>query len=370
MTSAAEIKHPVEWPDNQRDAVEMIRSAGVSGAGGAGFPAYAKWKQVDSTPYLLVNHQESEPNYWIDKWLGRERAGELAALFEALLREVFEVVVVSVKLKDRDSYMQELEAELGGSVRMPEELPLDPETESGVVFAYTENTYQYGMENVLLQTVAGTVVGDGLPMDHGWLVQNTESLVNIHSAVTTGTPVTQKYVHVDGDGVDHRFFEAPVGTPAETLFERAGLSGEALSELVFADGGPGWCFAVEESPADYGLGKGTNCLLALDTDTAEANRLGGGRIDVLDSRAWADQQIETAPTASLDPEYVEIPLITNPDLAGRVQPSEPEVGVGQRVEVGEQIAKPSHDGISVPVHASIDGTVTAITDECITVRAS
>jgi Na+-translocating ferredoxin:NAD+ oxidoreductase RnfC subunit len=95
MTSAAEIKHPVEWPDNQRDAVEMIRSAGVVGAGGAGFPAYAKWKQVDSTPYLLVNHQESEPNYWIDKWLGRDRAGELAALFEALLILVAVILLIA-----------------------------------------------------------------------------------------------------------------------------------------------------------------------------------------------------------------------------------------------------------------------------------
>ena len=31
------------------------------------------------------------------------------------------------------------------------------------------------MENVLLRLVAGVVMSDDLPMNHGWIVQNTES---------------------------------------------------------------------------------------------------------------------------------------------------------------------------------------------------
>jgi Na+-translocating ferredoxin:NAD+ oxidoreductase RnfC subunit len=44
-----------------------IRNAGVSGAGGAGFPSHAKWDRLDEVDHLLVNHQESEPNYYLDK---------------------------------------------------------------------------------------------------------------------------------------------------------------------------------------------------------------------------------------------------------------------------------------------------------------
>lgn len=155
-----------DWPEIQPDGVELIHDAGVAGAGGAGFPSYTKWEHANSTDYLLMNHQESEPNYYIDKWIGEEYAEEFAILFDLLLDEVFDVIVVGAKWKDRE-YLAELEVKTSGTVHPPDELPLDPEDESGVVFAYTENQYQYGMESVLLNTVADTVIGEDLPMDHG-----------------------------------------------------------------------------------------------------------------------------------------------------------------------------------------------------------
>lgn len=368
MTATAPLEYrSVDWPDG--DAPSVIQRAGVAGAGGGGFPSYAKWAAADSAEYLLMNHQESEPNYRIDKWLGREHAAELASLFDAVLDQVFEVVVVGAKRKDRDPHMRALEAHTNGTVRMPEELPLDPDAESGVVFAYTDNEYQYGMESVLLQTVAGTVIGNDLPIDHGWVVQNTESLYNIHQAVTAGKQVLRKYVHVDGVGLRHRFLDVPIGTPASVLVEAAGRDPETIgTDAVLANGGPGWCFAIDEAPSEFGVRKQTNCLLVLDRETAEQNRLGESRIDALDAHDWLEQQIESEPTAQIEPEFVRVPLITNPELAGTVQPSEPTVSVGNCVETGDVIAAPAPDGVSTPTYASIDGTVTDIDDQYITIH--
>ena len=358
-----------EWPDVRTQGSELIRAAGVAGAGGAGFPAYAKWTDLEAVDSLLVNHQESEPNYYIDKWLGKTRAATFAALFDALLEQAFDLIVVGAKWTDRDAYLRDLEAETGGTVVRPDELPLDRDERSGVVFAYTENKYQYGMESVLLKTVDGTVIGNDLPTDHGWLVQNTETLYDISRAFRDGTPVTRKYVHVSGEVPRDRFLEVPIGTPASDLLRAAGRPPESLpSDAVVADGGPGWCFEIEAPLEEYGVRKHTNCLLVLDEEIVAENTYGEGRIDVLEAYDWTDREGETEPTGTLEPSRVRIPLATNPEPAV-VEPAEPVVAVGDRVEPGDRIATPSSDGISNPQHASLAGEVTAVSASAVEIES-
>lgn len=346
-----------------------MRNAGIGGAGGAGFPTYAKWERAESVDSLLVNHQESEPNFFVDKWLGRTHTGALATLFDALLDRLFDVIVVGTKATDRNKYTSELEAATDATVYLPEELPID-DTETGVVFAYTEDRYEYGMESVLLRLVGDTVIGNDLPMDHGWIVQNTESLYNIYRSLTEGTPVTHKHLHVDGDVPRHRFLRAPIGTPATELLEAAGCSVAKLPEdAVLADGGPGWCFLIDE-PEQFGIRKRTNCLLLTDEETAKEHTLGEDRINLLGEYDRAEQEMETEPTATIEPDYVRIPMISNPAFEGVVQPSEPIVQTGDRVETGQMVATPSATGISIPHHASIDGTVRAVSERCVEIEAN
>jgi Na+-translocating ferredoxin:NAD+ oxidoreductase RnfC subunit len=338
-----------------------LRNAGVSGAGGAGFPTHAKWEHLDDVPFLLVNHQESEPNYYIDKRLGEARAAEFGSFFDALLEQAFELIVVCGKETDRERWMGDLEEVTESTVYTSEQLPLDPVEESGVVFAYTEDRYEYGMENVLLRLVADVVLQDELPMDHGWIVQNTETMDNVLRVLDEGEPVTRKYVHVDGNVPRHRFLEVPVGTPAATLLEAAGRPDAELADgETLADGGPGWCFEVEASPTEFGVSKRTNCVLVLDEEVVAENTLGDGRVNVLNAYDWSGDH-ETEP-ATVAPDAVRVPLITNPDFGDVVARSRPIVDEGADVAEGEMIAVPGDDGVSNAQHASIDGTVTAVTD--------
>lgn len=341
-----------------------IRNAGVSGAGGAGFPTHAKWRRLDDADHLLVNHQESEPIYYMDRWLGRERAGAFAALFEALLDSAFETVVVTPKLKNR-GWTRPLEAMTDATVYRPEDLPIDPDDESGVVFAYTEDRYKYGMESVLLNVVAGTVVGSDLPMDKGWIVQNTETLWNVYRALDRGQPTTRTFVHVAGNVPRHRFLDVPIGTPAADLLDAAGRPIGSLSDAeVLLHGGPGWSFRTDGTPDEFRVSKRTNGILVLDAETVAANTYGDGRIDVLDARDW-DGDHETAPT-TLDPDAVGVPLASNPAI-GPVSPGDPLVSPGDRVARRDMIAAPG-DGISNAHHAPIDGIVTDVTERRIDIR--
>ncbi len=345
-----------------------IRNAGIGGAGGAGFPSYAKWERVEEVDSLLINHQESEPNFFVDKWLGQTHTAALATLFDALLDRLFDVIVVAAKEVDRNEYTSELEAATDATVYLPEELPVD-DAETGVVFAYTDDRYEYGMESVLLRLVDGTIIRDDLPMDHGWIVQNTESIYNMYRTFTEGTPVTHKYLHVDGEVPRHRFLRAPIGTPATELLRAAGRPVTELpADAVLADGGPGWCFLIDEPPDRFGIRKRTNCLLVIDEETATEQTLGEDRINILTEYDHSKQEMETEPTATIDPDYVRIPLITNTAFQGIVEPSHPIVEPGDYVETGQMIATPNSMGISIPQHASIDGTVTDVSERCIEIE--
>ncbi|MFW6153010.1 MAG: NADH dehydrogenase subunit [Halobacteriota archaeon] len=346
---------------------DVVQRAGVAGAGGAGFPSYAKWTRIDEVDHLMVNHQESEPNYYIDKWLGKEYPDLFADLFDRLLDELLQTVIIGAKEKNREEWMGPLEEAAPGTVYLPDDLPIDADEESGVVYTYTVDTYQLGMESVLLNMAVDTIIGRDLPMDHGFIVQNTETLYNIRNAIEDGTPVTDKWVHVGGDVPTHRFLEVPVGTPASDVLEAGGLEGGELPEgAIMADGGPGWCFECDLGPETFGVTKRTNALLVLDRATAEEYTFGDGRINLLEERGWGSEDDEREPSERLEPEEVHIPLITNPDFEGIVAPSEPVVEVGDAVTVGDVVAEPA-EGISNFQHASIDGTVTDITDRHVVV---
>jgi len=361
-------------PDELQSAV---REAGVSGAGGGGFPAYVKWHHLDDARHLLVNHQESEPNCYLDKWIGREYADELAALFEGLLAAELETVVVGAKHGDRDPWLRPLEAATDATVYRPADLPLDPDDEDGVVVAYTDDTYEHGMENVLLRVVADTVIGKDLPVDYGWIVQNTETVHNICRALTEDAPVLQKYVHVDGvaaDGtrLEHRLLDVPVGTAAAELLAAAGAEPlDPGDDRVLAEGGPGWCFAVHRPPERFGVRKHTNCLLVLRESTVEANTYGNGRVNVLEDHDWSLADPDTDPTR-LDPDRVHVPVVTNPDYGDLVAPSTPAVELGDHVERGDRVADPvpNGDGFCVAHHAPIDGQVVDVTHHEVEIRRS
>src|ERR687890_1504508 len=85
------------------EAVEIMRQAGIDGAGGGGFPTYFKYKNPQ--PHLIVNATESEPGYWGDKLVHKEYLEEFLRLFEAMKTIFdFEQITLAVHEKDREWY--------------------------------------------------------------------------------------------------------------------------------------------------------------------------------------------------------------------------------------------------------------------------
>lgn len=357
MDSIGEILSALTVPE----IVSRIQEAGVAGAGGAGFPSYVKWQSLDDIDHLLINHQESEPNYYADKWLGREHAREFTGFFSALTATFLQSVVIGTKEKYRTDWMGPLEELLEPKLFTADDLPADINELASVNIAYTPDVYTYSEESVLLMVTVGQQIGDDLPTEHGWIVHNSETIFNIINAVISQSPVTRKFVHVDGNTPKHRCLDVPIGTTATTLLEEAGLEpGTIDSDEVLADGGPGWCYEITDAPHEFGVRKRTNAVLVLDESVADEHTEDDGQIDVLEAQSW-ERTHEESPTP-IEPDSVRIPLITNAAYSGFVAPSEPIVSKGDSVSVGDRIAEPVPGEISNPQHASIPGVITDISD--------
>ena len=160
--------------------LDRIRSNGVVGAGGAGFPTYKKLEAAADT--VIVNAAECEPLLHKDKEILRHH---LDAVLDGLLQVVRQAgagrAIVAIKEKYRG-------ADRGAR---PAGEPQD-----GIEVHPLGDYYPAGDEFVTVYEATGRVIPPGgLPLDVGCLVVNVETLLN----VALDRPVTHKFLTVGGD---------------------------------------------------------------------------------------------------------------------------------------------------------------------------
>lgn len=205
---------------------DQLRSAGVVGAGGAGFPAHVKAQS--RVEYVIANGAECEPLIHKDvelmKRYPREILSGLALMAEATgaTRQVF-----GIKKKNGPA-IDALAAEKNGS---------------SWDFVLLGDFYPSGDEYELVYHATGRLIPPaGIPLHVGCVVNNVETLYNAHFAAQ-GHPVTQKFVTVCGAVAEPKTFWTPVGTPFRDLIALAGgtslhnpaifVSGLMMGSLTF-----------------------------------------------------------------------------------------------------------------------------------------
>ncbi len=184
---------------------EKIRSAGVVGCGGAGFPAHVKAQsRVDC---VIANGAECEPLLHKD--------------LELLIHEP-RVVVDGLRL-----LMQSTGAKQGiiGIKRKYEEKLsglANAAKNEGIELRWLGDFYPTGDEYVLVYEATKRLIPpQGIPIDVGVAVSNVETLRNI-SRANEDTPVTTKYITVAGAVKHPSTFVVPVGTSFADVIRAAG----------------------------------------------------------------------------------------------------------------------------------------------------
>ncbi len=198
-----------------------LRSAGVAGAGGAGFPTYAKLSDAADT--IILNCAECEPLLKLHRQVLAEYAYEILSALN-IIKEATGADNVIIALKK--TYKDAINAV--NSV-------LDKFNNFSV--SYLPEVYPAGDEVVTIYEATGRIVPPGkLPISVGVTVFNVETVLNIYNALTNDKPVTHSYVTITGAVNKPVTVKAPLGITYKELIDFAG--GSTLDEYAIISGGP------------------------------------------------------------------------------------------------------------------------------------
>ncbi|MDF1797718.1 MAG: 4Fe-4S dicluster domain-containing protein [Planctomycetota bacterium] len=195
---------------------DRLRSHGVVGAGGAGFPTYVKAQAT--AEIVIVNAAECEPLLHKDKELLHHYQDHVLAGLRSMMDEVGAtrgIVAIKEKYVDRIAALEEaLAAE-----------------DHLTVFALGD-FYPAGDEFITIYEATGRVVPPGgLPLDVGCVVTNVETLLNISLAA----PVTHKFLTIGGMVPEPVTVRAPVGISYAEVLAAVGVDVSTLGGVL--DGG-------------------------------------------------------------------------------------------------------------------------------------
>jgi len=221
----------------------ILRLGGVVGAGGAGFPTYAKLDKRADT--IIMNCAECEPLLKLHRQLLEHNAEEIVKTFHMLARTVeAKEAVIGIK-----------KAYKGAIAALQECIGEYPEIRLGLL----DEVYPAGDEVVLIYEVTGKVVPPGgLPIGSGVAVFNVETVYNIYRAMMLEEPVQDKLVSIVGD-VEHPVtVRLPLGCTIEEAVRQAGNI--TVENPVYFIGGPMMGF---EGSGNLPVTKTTNAVLVL-----------------------------------------------------------------------------------------------------------
>lgn len=200
---------------------KIFKECGVVGAGGAGFPSYAKLNEKADT--IILNCAECEPLLKLHRQVMAEHAYEiLYALNEVRIATGAKDIIIAIK----PNYKQAIAA-------IEEVLSSFNNTRIGLL----PPVYPSGDEVITIYEVTGRVVPAGkLPIEVGCIVYNVETMLNAYYAIKENKPVTHKYCTVTGAVKEPVTLKLPLGMKVSEVIKAAG--GATIEDYEIVSGGP------------------------------------------------------------------------------------------------------------------------------------
>jgi formate dehydrogenase beta subunit len=245
-------------------ALETLKSSGLRGLGGAGFPTAAKWQavrdQADPEKYIVCNGDESEPGTFKDRFIlthiphltieGMIAAGLITGARKGVLyiRHEYEPQIAICEEEIRRCRREGLIGQriLGSDLTFELEIFISP------------GGYICGEESALLEAIEGKRAEPRnkppFPVVQGlWnkptVINNVETFahaaqvlvrgVDAYKAQGTNGMAGLKFVGVSGDVVRPGVYELPMGTPmSDLIYKYAGGLPNGKKLKAFAPSGP------------------------------------------------------------------------------------------------------------------------------------
>ncbi|WP_036759682.1 electron transport complex subunit RsxC [Photobacterium halotolerans] len=230
------------------DLIEHIRSCGISGMGGAGFPTARKLQSASGkTDLLIINAAECEPYITADDRLMQDYADEIVEGIR-IISYILKPKMTVIGIEDNKP---EAIAALTQSVK----------EQDNILIRVIPTKYPSGGEKQLIKILTGREVPtQGIPADIGIMMQNIGTAHAIKKAVIDGEPLIQRVVTITGQAVSTPCNTwALLGTPVQALLNRYGYKIDKKQPRVIM-GGPMMGFTLPHTQVP--ITKTANCILA------------------------------------------------------------------------------------------------------------
>lgn len=253
MTPSDDVTPPVV--DSIDSLIDAVRSSGLVGLGGAGFPTSVKLDAVKKGGIhtIVINGAECEPYITSDT---RTMLDQSELVFDGIT--LFEKYIPSAErfIFGIENNKPECIKEMARIFQDNPKVSVMP----------LPSLYPQGAEKILIYNTTRLVVPEGkLPADVGVLVINVTSLATIASYIKTGMPLVEKCVTVDGSAVkDPKNVIAPIGASIREIIEFAGGLKEEAGKILF--GGP--MMGIAACSLDEPISKTTNAITVLNVKDA------------------------------------------------------------------------------------------------------
>ena len=249
--------HPELTPE---EIINRVKTAGITGMGGAGFPTFIKLTPPPTAKAecVIINAVECEPYITADYRLMMEHPDEILVGLELLMKAA----------KVTKGY-------IGIETNKPKAIALLSEkcaeafaaSEYRVEVVPLKQRYPQGGEKQLVDAVIQRQVPapPAIPVNVGAIVQNVGTSYAVYEAVMKCKPIFERYTTVTGKRLQNPGnFLVRMGTPMKDLIEACGGMPEGDNKLLA--GGPmmGKALTSDEVP----ICKGTNSVTILSGDEA------------------------------------------------------------------------------------------------------
>ena len=237
-----------------KEAVGIIREAGIVGMGGATFPTPVKLTIAPDKHFekLIVNGAECEPYLTADHRLMLERAPEVIDAVSLILK-IFAVpeAIIGVEENKPDAIAALRSAAAGNPAIRVQPLPV---------------RYPQGGEKQLIYALTRRVVpAGGLPIDAGCVVLNAGTCYAIYKALREGKPLVRRVTTVGGLVKEPHNFLVRIGTPVRDLLRACG--GTLPETRTLISGGP--MMGTAFTDIDIPVTKGCSGILALGAEAID-----------------------------------------------------------------------------------------------------
>ncbi len=233
------------------EIVEIVKNAGISGMGGATFPTHAKISSaLGKVDTIIVNCAECEPFITANHRLMLEYPETIVGGLRVLMHTFgLNEGIIAIEDNKRDA-AKVLKEFLG--------------EDTSIKIKLLKTKYPQGDERQLIYALTKKQLAAGhLPAEVGCCIFNAETCAAIHNAITTGMPLVERVVTVDGDCIKNpgNVF-APFGTTYRDLIVFCG--GLTRSPRKIICGGP--MMGAAQWDLETPIAKGTAALLVLSPD--------------------------------------------------------------------------------------------------------